>query len=126
MNTSGPDVYTNVQDALGKAWSNQLNVGEKSPQLIGMAHILQVACSIRNGNTQEMLVKLSDMQKMMDESLRDNIWSISDNTIALPINRTPRSSHVSQDTGTILGIGDDGRDNLMISFLNKKDAYGVT
>jgi hypothetical protein len=127
MRSTGPDAVQNVQEALAKAWSNQLSIGNKSPQLIGMAHILQVACSIRQGNPSDMIVKLAEMQKMMDEALHDTTWSTSSDTIAIPINRTPKSSQtVSQDTRMVLGIGEDGRDNLMMSFLSMKDAYAIT
>jgi hypothetical protein len=74
-----------------------------------------------------MINKLKLMQTMMDEALRDQTWSTTSDVIAIPINRTQNSSQVvSPDTRTILGIGDDGRDNLMLSFLNKKDAFSIT
>lgn len=126
MSSTGPDAITNVQGALAKAWSNQFTVESKSPQLLGMAHILQVAVSIRKGSTAEMISKLGDMQKMMDSSLKDAAWGVHTDLITIPINRTPKSSHISQDTRMVLAIGDDGRDNLMVSFLSKKDAYTIT
>jgi hypothetical protein len=74
-----------------------------------------------------MLTKLKDMQVMMDEALKDHSWSTSSDVVAIPINRTPKSSHtVSQDTRMILGIGNDGGDQLMMTFLSKKDAYSIT
>jgi len=120
-----PDAMQNVQSALAKAWTNQLNVG-KATQLIGVAHFIQVACSIRQGNPAEMQHKLKDMQTMMDTSLRENTWSTSDDSIALPLSRTSSSSLiVSEDTRAVLGIGEDGRDNLMLSFAGAKDAYAI-
>jgi hypothetical protein len=127
MKSTGPEAVQNIYRAMAAARSNQLTVGSKIPQLVGLAHILDVACSIRQGNPQDMMNKLKEMQTMMDEALNDLTWSISSDIIAIPINRTPKSSQtVSQDTRMILGIGEDGRDNLMMSFLSKKDAYSIT
>jgi len=75
----------------------------------------------------EMLAKLKEMQMMMDKALGDNSWGTANDILAIPINRTPKSSHtVSQDTRMILGIGNDGGDNLLMTFLSKKDAYSIT
>ena len=127
MKSAGPEAVQNIYRAMAAARSNQLTVGTKILQLVGLAHILDVACSIRQGNPQDMMNKLKEMQTMMDDALNDPTWSISSDIIAIPINRTPKSSQtVSQDTRMILGIGEDGRDNLMMSFLSKKDAYSIT
>jgi hypothetical protein len=126
MNTTGSDALTNVQEALGQAWTNQTTLKNQVPQLFAMAHILQVACSIRKGNTTEMVSKLADMQMMMDGALRDDTWTMTSDTIAIPIQPTPKSSHVGQDTRAILTIDRDGKDNLMLSFLTKRDAYAIT
>lgn len=127
LKTPGQDAVQHVQAALAAAWSFQMDVNCRIPQLVGLTHILDVSCAIRKGNSQEMLTKLKDMQVMMDEALKDPSWSTSSDVIAIPINRTPKSSHtVSQDTRMILGIGNDGGDNLMMTFLSKKDAYSIT
>jgi hypothetical protein len=127
LKTPGPDAVQHVQTALAAAWSFQMDASCRIPQLIGLTHILDVSCAIRKGNSQEMLTKLKDMQVMMDEALKDHSWNTSSDVVAIPINRTPKSSHtVSQDTRMILGIGNDGGDQLMMTFLSKKDAYSVT
>lgn len=127
LKTPGQDAVQHVQTALATAWSFQMDESCRIPQLLGLTHILDVSCAIRKGNSQEMLIKLKDMQTMMDGALKDPTWSTSSDVIAIPINRTPKSSHtVSQDTRMILGIGNDGGDNLMMTFLSKKDAYSIT
>jgi hypothetical protein len=123
----GPEALQHIETALAQAWSFQMDESCKIPQLVGLTHILAVACAIRKGNSQEMLIKLKNMQVTMDKALQDNSWSTSSDIVAIPINRTPKSSHtVSRDTRMILGIGDDGGDNLMMTFLSKKDAYCIT
>jgi hypothetical protein len=125
MRSTASDALQNVQAALGKAWTNQLNVGNTT-QLLGIAHFIQVACSIRQGIPVDMHQKLKEMQIMMDSTLNDGSWSLTSDSIALPINRTSKSSTtVSADTRSILGIGEDGRDNLMLSFMSAKDAYAI-
>ena len=125
MKSTASDAVQNVQSALARAWSNQTNV-RNATQLIGLAHFVQVACSIRQGNPTDMRQKLQAMQTMMDGMIDDESWSNTSGTIAIPINRTASSSQtVSSDTRMVLGIGEDGRDNLMLSFLSLKDAYSI-
>lgn len=127
LKSTGPESMEHAQRAIAAVWAYQLDNSSKIPQLLGLAHILDVACSLKQGNPPVMINKLKLMQTMMDEALRDSTWSTTSDVIAIPINRTQNSSQVvSPDTRTILGIGDDGRDNLMLSFLNKKDAFSIT
>ena len=125
MKSTASDAVQNVQSALAKAWSYQTKV-RNATQLIGLAHFIQVACSIREGNPVGIRDNLQKMQTMMDATIRDGSWSTTSDTLAIPINRTANSSTiVSSDTRMVLGIGEDGRDNLMLSFLNQRDAYSV-
>jgi hypothetical protein len=125
LRTTNSDALQNVQSALAKAWTNQLNVG-KATQLIGVAHFIQVACSIRQANQKDMQNTLKDMQTMMDAALRENSWSMSDDSVALPLSRSSSSTLiVSEDTRAVLGIGEDGRDNLMMSFVSARDVYAI-
>lgn len=127
LKSSGPECMEHAQRAIAAVWTYQLDGSSKIPQLLGLAHILDVACSVRQGNPTVMISKLKLMQTMMDETINESAWSTTSDVIAIPINRAPNSSQVvSPDTRTILGIGDDGRDNLMMSFLNKKDAFSIT
>ena len=127
LKTTGPDAIEHIQTAIAGAWSNQMESSCRIPQLVGLTHILDVASAIRQGNSKVMLTKLMGMQAMMDEALKEPSWSTTSDFVAIPINRTPSSSEtVSQDTRMVLGIGNDGGDTLMMSFLNKKDAYSIT
>lgn len=127
MKTTGPEAMEHIQTAIAAAWKFQEEPSCKIPQLVGLTHILAVACSIRQGNSTAMLNKLKEMQVMLDEALKDSAWSTASDVVAIPIRRTPKSSQiVSQDTRMILGIGVDGGDNLMMCFITKKDAYCIT
>lgn len=125
LRSNGPESIEQAQRSLAAAWKYQLDAGAQIPQLTGLAHILDVVCSIRQGNPVAMLNKLKEMQVMMDSALQDPTWS-TDDTIALPINGRKSSQVVSPDTRAIIGIGADGRDNLMMPFLSVKDAYSLT
>lgn len=127
LRSAGPESVELVQRAIAAAWTYQLDADSRIPQLLGLTHILDVACSIRQGNPTQMLNKLHAMQIMMDETLKCGSWSTTNDIIGIPINRTQVNSHtVSHDTRMALGIGVDGRDNLMMAFLNQKDAYSIT
>ena len=127
LKSTGPESMEHAQRDIAAVWAYQLDSDNRIPQLLGLAHILDVACSLRQGNPTVMINKLKLMQTMMDEALRDPTWSTTSNVIAIPINRAQNSSQVvSPDTRTVLGIGNDGRDNLMLSFVSKKDAFSIT
>jgi hypothetical protein len=128
LKSSGPEALEGAHRALGAIRQFQFENQPKLPQLIGLANIIDVVCSIREGIPNVMLAKLKAMQEVMDMCLQDSdTWSRTNDRIAIPINRTPNSSQVvSADTRMVLGVGDDGRDNLMLSFLNMRDAYALT
>lgn len=127
MRSAAPDALTLAQGALGAARKHQLDVGATILQLNGLTNILAVMCSIREGNIPDMLAKFKNLQMAMDTVLHNDKWDRSCDTIAIPVNRNPRSSHtVSHETRSLLAIGEDGRDNLMFSFLGKTDAYTIS
>ncbi|TVY50069.1 MAU2 chromatid cohesion factor-like protein [Lachnellula cervina] len=127
LKSTGPESIEQVQRALAAARTHQFDAGKSIPQLIGLTYIIDVMCSIRQGNPQHILTKLKEMQATLDQIINDPIWNSHNDVIAIPINRTPRSSHtVSHETRAVLGIGEDGRDNLMMTFLNKRDTYAIT
>ena len=127
LKSSSPDATQHVQHAIAAARSHQTESSCQISQLVGLTHILDVASAVRQGTPGVMLPKLQDMQKMIDGALKDPSWSTTSDVIAIPINRTKKSSDtVSPDTRMVLGIGDDGGDVLMMSFLNKNDARSVT
>ncbi|TVY60746.1 MAU2 chromatid cohesion factor-like protein [Lachnellula suecica] len=127
LKSSGQDASEQVQRAIAAAQTHQLDVGHSIPQLDGLTHIIVIMAAIRQGNLTQMLTKLKDMQGTMDQLINDHSWGNLSDVVAIPINRTPKSSQtVSHETRAVLGIGEDGRDNLMMSFLNKRDAFAIT
>jgi hypothetical protein len=128
LRSNDDDAMVGAQRAIGAVWQYQLDSSSNSiPQLLGLAHIIDVTCSIRQDVPRVTQDKLKKMQQFMDLALKDSAsWSHTSDRIAIPINRTQKSSqYVSPDTVMILGIGEDGRDNLMLSFLNMKDASSL-
>lgn len=127
LKTNNAESLMWARRAIAGAWGSQVQNGQETPQLVGLAHFLDVVCSIRQGDKKLMHEKLREMQRMMDGVLQNpNAWSSSDASIAIPINRHESSSEVvSPDTRMILKIGNDGRDNLMLSFLDLRNASGT-
>ena len=123
---SGAEAIEHVQRAIAAAYTYQLDADSKMPQLVCLTHILDVVCSLRQGNPTQMVHKLKALQEMINAAINDPTWNASSDVIAIPIGRARNQQTVSEDTRMILGIGDDGRDNLMMSFLNKKDVYAIT
>jgi len=128
LRSNGDDAIVGAQRAISAVRQYQMDGSKQIPQLLGLAHIIDVICSIRQNVPRVMQEKIKKMQDFMDRSLKDptSSWSNTSDRVAIPINRTQNSSqYVSSDTRMIIGIGDDGRDNLMLSFLNMKDAYAL-
>ena len=126
---NGPDSMEAAQGAIAAAWSYQTERACQIPQLIALAHMIDVSCSIRQGSSPNVTMpKIKQLQKSMDLALKDEeAWGITSESIAIPMSRSAHSSQVvSSDTRTVLGIGRDGRDNLMLSFLTKRDAFSIT
>jgi len=116
----------NADRCMAAAWTYQLDT-DQTPQLRALTHIVDLACSLRRNNPKTMVPKCKGMQLTMDDILRSNSWGSRDDNFSVPINSTMRDdvSTVSYDTRMILGIGADGRDALMMSFLSQKDAYAI-
>ncbi|KAL3427019.1 75k gamma secalin [Phlyctema vagabunda] len=123
MQSSSPDATELVQRAIAAAWTYQLDQDSQIPQLTALTHILDVVCSLRQGHISQTVSKARSLQVMMDGEQKNSKWSFTSDVLAIPISRKRQDSHtVSRDTRSVLGIGNDGRDNLMISFLSRSDA----
>jgi hypothetical protein len=62
----------------------------------------------------------------MVDLFKSSVWSTSNDAITLPINKSPGQAQlVNQDTRGILETAEDGRDALVISFLNNNDACAL-
>ncbi|KAI9646602.1 hypothetical protein NHQ30_004597 [Ciborinia camelliae] len=127
LKSSGVDGIEHVQRAIAAARTYQLDNKSKIPQLVGLTHILDVICSILRGDPTQMLSTLRAMQLVMDDLLKNPAWSTENDTLAIPIDSVHKVQHlISEDTRNVLSARDDGRGQIVMSFLNKKDAYALT
>lgn len=127
LRSANYDSIEQVQRALASAWTYQLDADTEIPQLKCLAHILDLTCSFLQGSPAQTLNKLRQMQIFMDGTFQDPSWTMSNDTILIPINRLQGQAQlVSHDTSGVLGIDKYGHDVLKISFLTKEEAYGIT
>ncbi|RFU26883.1 hypothetical protein B7463_g9443, partial [Scytalidium lignicola] len=125
MRSGGPESIENTQHAIGAALTYQLDPDCRIPQLLGLTHILDVACSIQQNQPGQMLRKLRTMQTTMD--IKDESWSQTSDLLSIPITYSHTNTQVaSHDTRMVLDAREDGRDVLKFSFLSKNDAYFIT
>ncbi|KAH8821552.1 cohesin loading factor-domain-containing protein [Xylogone sp. PMI_703] len=125
MRSGGAEAIENTQHAIGAALTYQLDPDCRIPQLLGLTHILDVACSIQQNQPGQMLRKLRTMQTTMD--MKDESWSQTSDLLSIPITYSQKNIQiVSHDTRMVLDAREDGRDVLQFSFLSKNDAYFVT
>ncbi len=125
LSAPNPDSGEQVQTALASAWSYQLDTESRIPQLVVLTHMLDVACSLLYGLPGQTELK----QKAMEDSFKASNWSTSSDSsdfIAIPVNPGKGQPQiVSQDSRGILGTAEDGKDVLMISFLNNNDTFAL-
>ncbi|APA07940.1 hypothetical protein SS1G_00438 [Sclerotinia sclerotiorum 1980 UF-70] len=127
LKSSGVDGIEHVQRAIAAARTYQLDNKSNIPQLIGLTHILDVICSILRGDPAQMLSTLRAMQLVMDDLLKNPAWSIENDTLAIPIDSVHKVKHlITPDTRNVLSMREDGRGQMAMSFLNKRDAYALT
>ncbi|KHJ33930.1 putative cohesin loading factor [Erysiphe necator] len=123
LRISGPEASQHLKSSMASVWSHQTDASCQITPLIVLAHILDLACSIREGDPQIMMNKLQAARSAMDASIRNKDWSSSD-IILIPIPSSINVSRVlSPGTGMVLSIGDDGADNLIMTLLDQKGAY---
>ncbi|KAB8300099.1 hypothetical protein EYC80_000331 [Monilinia laxa] len=127
LKSSGVYGIEHVQRAIAAARTYQLDIKSSIPQLIGLTHILDVICSILRGDPAQTLSTLRAMQVVMDDLLKNQAWSMENDTLAIPIDSVHKVKHlINQDTRNVLSMREDGRGQIIMSFLNKKDAYALT
>lgn len=128
LRSTAADSFEQAQRALALAWTYQNDPSNPTiPQLLALTHVLDVACSLLKFNPQQTVAKLKAMQIMMDRKLNDSAWNISLDSVSVPMNATKcQNQLVSCDTRRILDVGADGRDQLMISWKNQRDCFGLT
>lgn len=127
LKSSGVDGIEHVQRAIAAARAYQLDNNSSIPQLVGLTHILDVICSILRGDPTQMLSTLRAMQLVMDDLLKNQAWSTENDTLAIPIDSFHKVKNlINQDTRNVLSTSEDGRGQIFMSFLNKKDAYALT
>ncbi|RKF62325.1 putative cohesin loading factor [Erysiphe neolycopersici] len=126
LRISGPEASQNLKSSMATVWSHQTDASCCITPLIILAHTLDLACCIREGDPQTMMNKLQAARSAMDTSIRNKDWSSSD-IISIPIPSSINSSHVvSPDSGNVFNIGDNGADNLIITLLDQKGAYCIS
>lgn len=123
LQSSSPDSIDQAQRALATARQVQLNQDVNCiPQIQVLLQYVDLCCSLRQSNVEQVEQKLSTMQQMMDQIVDDASWSES-GTIYLPL--------VSKSVPGIALIGDgivqerNGRHVLTLSWLPKHDVYTI-
>ena len=120
-----PESAEQMQFALARAWTYQTEVGSKTPQLLVLTHILDVTCSLLYG----LPVHTESKQKAMEEAFKGSVWSTTINlrdSFAVPIIASNIQTHlVSSDTRGILSTSEEGKETLLVSFLNNNDTFAL-
>lgn len=124
---AGPEALEQARTAIATARQYQLQDESHVTQLVTLTYMLDTVCSLRQGgNATHTLTQLKAMHQYMDKALIDDSWSFKSDILAIPVKPPKNNAYIaSREARMILGIGNDGRDSLMMSFLNKTDAYAI-
>lgn len=121
------DAIVRIQACIAQTFQYQLEDSNRIPQLDALALMLDLACSLQQKSTLEVMQKLKNIQDRMDSSMAEKSWHSVDTELLLPI-RKSNTMVISQDTAAVLrpGADDDPHDYLAMSFWSKIEAYTVT
>lgn len=126
LNSTASEALENAGRSMAAAWTHQFD-NDAPTELRGLAHLLDVGCSLRrnNNDAKYMSNKVQAMQAMLDETIKKSTWNRNDDILAIPIPSSAKnpSDVVSTDTSAIIGVGEDGYDHLLLSFLSQRDVY---
>ena len=123
LQRSSTDSIDQAQRALAATRQVQLSQDVAGlPQMQVLVQFVDLCCSIRQSNLEQIDQKLSTMQQIMDQTVDDANW-LDNGTILLPL--------ASKSVSGIASMGGDivqergGRHFLAMAWLPKKDVYAV-
>lgn len=126
LRTPGPESIENLNRALAAAQTYQLSPECNIPTLKVFAHMLGLITSLLHDNNEKTFEKLKTFQQLLNDTAKDKAWPSKSDVIWIPLNKNKGDAQVSSvDTKGLLDIGEDGRDVLVFSFINKQDAFMI-
>ncbi|KAF7507038.1 hypothetical protein GJ744_010966 [Endocarpon pusillum] len=123
LQSSSPDSGNYAQRALAKARQVQLDQDVSSvPQILVLLQFVDLCCSLRQSNLEQIGQNLATMQQIMDQIVDDVSW-LDDGTILLPL--TSKSAQCLALNGGGIVQERDSKHVLALAWLPKKDVYTV-
>jgi Cohesin loading factor len=123
LQSSNTDSIDQAQRALAATRQVQLNQDVAGlPQLQVLVQFVDLCCSMRQSNLDQIDQKLSTMQQIMDQTVDDANW-LDNGSILLPL--APKSVTGITSMGGDIVQERGGRHVLAVAWLPKKDVYAV-
>jgi hypothetical protein len=106
------------------ARSRQLDEAVTSgiPQTIALAHILDLACSLEEGNVSQALPKVQALHELLDKEWQTEAKDESSHSFALPI-RSSSGQGKAENIPGIISTSSDGLECLEMDWISRKDVY---
>jgi hypothetical protein len=115
LRTAGPDHIEHAQRAIAAARSYQLQASTKEVgQIAAFIDIVDIACSLRKGTLDRQ--KMNALQQRADEESGPG-----NGVFSVLIEKSFGGQSLTQSTGGIFKKANDGRDELVFSWLPKND-----
>jgi hypothetical protein len=125
LRSQSKDSIEQAQNALASARSLQLEqLTAELPQLVALTYILDLICSLMQGNQPQAEPKLQALHTMLDQRVNDNHWTL-DGTFSVPIHADPRSQTIVNGAKGRFSSGQDGIEKLTFTWLPKRDIYAL-
>ncbi|KAH0566415.1 hypothetical protein GP486_000198 [Trichoglossum hirsutum] len=125
LRSQGKNSIEQAQHALASARSLQLDqLTAELPQLVALTYILDLICSLMQGNQPQAEPKLQALHTMLDQRVNDNHWTV-DGTFSIPIHTDARPQTTIKGTKSHLSSSQDGIERLTFNWLPKRDIYAL-
>ncbi|KAH0535956.1 hypothetical protein FGG08_007152 [Glutinoglossum americanum] len=125
LRSQSKDSIEQAQHALASARSLQLDqLTAELPQLVALTYILDLICSLMQGNQPQAEPKLQALHIMLDQRVNDNHWTV-DGTFSVPIHADARSQTLVNGSKSRLSSSQDGAERLTFTWLPKRDIYAL-
>ena len=118
------DSIEQAQRSLAMARSRQLDeaVTSSMPQIIALAHMLDLSCSLEEGNVSQALPKVQALHELLDKEWQMDAKGESSHSFALPIQSSSEQGRLENGPG-VISTSPKGFECLNMDWIPRKDVY---
>ena len=119
------DSIEQAQRSLAMARSRQLDeaVTSSMPQITALAQVLDLTCSLEEGNVSQALHKVQTLHELLDRGWRIDTKGETNSSFVLPIQSSSGQTSNSENIPGVITSSSDGFECIEIDWISRKDVY---